>query len=128
MAGGPNLPHASAFTLRGATEKDLDDITRVHVEGFTEEPQVIYCYSYRHEYPDDYWSWTKREYAEYLQQPSKYVVHVIEASVPDEVAGLVVAKPVGVALWNIAVLTQPRGVTQSLYFITVQIRFDHWLI
>ncbi|KAM7183033.1 acyl-CoA N-acyltransferase [Rhypophila sp. PSN 637] len=111
---GQNLPSASGFTLRDATEKDLDDITRVHVEGFTEEPQVLYCYPWRHKYPEDHWNWTQREYAEYLKQPSKYVVHVIEASVPDQASGLDVAKPVGIAVWNIAVLTKSMAADPGL--------------
>ncbi|KAK4207236.1 acyl-CoA N-acyltransferase [Rhypophila decipiens] len=114
MSDGPNLPNASGFTLRDATEKDLDDITRVHVEGFTEEPQVLYCYPWRHKYPEDHWNWTKREYAEYLQQPSKYVVHVIKASVPDQASGLGVTKPFGIAVWNIAVLTKSMAADPGL--------------
>ncbi|KAK0642077.1 hypothetical protein B0T16DRAFT_335502 [Cercophora newfieldiana] len=78
MAG--NLVSSSPRTglaIRAATEADLEEITRVHVEGFTEEPQVHYCYPLRHQYPEDYWEWTKREYIDYLNQPEKYLVHVL---------------------------------------------------
>lgn len=107
MGGGQNLS-PRGFTLRAATKDDLDDVTRIHIEGFTEEPQVHYCYPFRHQYPEDYWKWTRKEYENYLEQPQKYVVHVLEAS--SEVDGGIVAKPVGHAVWNVAVLTEAKEI------------------
>ena len=103
MGGGPTFPQH--FILRPATVNDLDDLARIHIEGFTEEPQVIYCYPYRFQYPEDHWKWTRKEYQNYLEQPTKYLVHVVV--VPIESDGSVIWKPVGLAVWNIAVLTKP---------------------
>ena len=106
MGGGSSLSK-SGFSLRIATNDDLDDIARIHIEGFTEEPQVHYCYPYRHQYPEDHWRWTRKEYENYLKQPQKYVVYVLEA--PGEDDGSAVVKPVGHAVWNLAVLTEAIG-------------------
>ncbi|CAG8979762.1 hypothetical protein HYALB_00012399 [Hymenoscyphus albidus] len=93
------------FTLRTASNDDLDDITRFHIEGFTEEPQVHYCYPFRQEYPEDHWKWIRKEYESYLEQPLKYVVHVLEGQ--NKIDGHVVSKTVvGLAVRNIAVLTK----------------------
>jgi len=109
MGGAPTI-RRSEFALRAATEQDLEDITRVHVEGFTEEPYVHYCFPLRDEYLEDYWEWTKREYLDYLQQPEKYLMHVLKSGTDDAAA----AKPVGVAVWNLAVLSNATGGTQTL--------------
>jgi len=109
MGGAPTI-RRSEFALRAATEQDLEDITRVHVEGFTEEPYVHYCFPLRDEYLEDYWEWTKREYLDYLQQPEKYLVHVLKSGTDDAAA----AKPVGVAVWNLAVLSNATAV-RSLF-------------
>jgi hypothetical protein len=103
MGGGSALSRR-AFTLRLAKEEDLDDITRIHIEGFTEEPQVHYCYPFRFKYPEEHWKWTRKEYEGYLAQPSKFAVYVLEA--PVESDDCVVLKPVGHAVWNLAVLTK----------------------
>ncbi|PVH81301.1 acyl-CoA N-acyltransferase [Cadophora sp. DSE1049] len=95
------------FTLRPATKDDLDEITRVHIAGFTEEPQVHYCYPFRHQYPQDHWRWTRYEYGHYLEQPNKYLVHMLDA--PLEIDGSVVVKPVALAVWNLAVLTAAKA-------------------
>ncbi|KAF8852528.1 hypothetical protein BDZ45DRAFT_678317 [Acephala macrosclerotiorum] len=105
MGSGPRLAQRD-FTLRTATKEDLDNITRIHIEGFTEEPQVHYCYPLRHRYPEDHWKWIRKEYENYLEQPQKYAVHVLET--PSEVDGSIV-KPVGHAVWNVAVLTAAVG-------------------
>lgn len=93
-----------SFALRPATKDDLDDIARIHIEGFTQEPCVLYCYPGRHEYPDDHWKWTRREYENYLAQPEKYVVHLLVSIV--ETRDTTADKPVGVAVWNMAPLVQ----------------------
>ncbi|EHK99902.1 Acyl-CoA N-acyltransferases (Nat) [Glarea lozoyensis ATCC 20868] len=105
MGGGSISPRG--FTLRTASKEDLDAITRIHIEGFTEEPQVHYCYPYRHEFPEDHWKWTRKEYENYLAQPEKYVVYLLEDAV--EVDGNTVCTPVGHAVWNLAVLTPATG-------------------
>jgi hypothetical protein len=118
MGGDPGLSK-HGFTLRTATKDDLDAITWIHIEGFTEEPRVHYCYPFRHQYPEDHWKWTRKEYENYLEQPQKYVVYVLEA--PSEADGNIVYKPVGHAVWNIAVLTSALGMGtfKSLqYFIS----------
>lgn len=99
------------YTLISVTFHALNEIARIHVEGFTEEPQVHYCYQLRHQFPDDHWKWTRRENEDFLEQPEKFEVHVLEA--PSEIDGDVVHKPVGHAVWNIAVLTKAmeEGIT-----------------
>lgn len=107
MAGGASIKHRG-FTLRPTTRNDLDDITRIHIEGFTKEPQVLYCYPFRFQYPEDHWKWTRKEYENYLEQPDKYVIHVIETTL-ETGDGSVVIKPVGLAVWNVSVLTKATG-------------------
>lgn len=95
------------FTLRDATKSDLDDITRIHVEGFEEEPLVKYCYPLRHQYPDDYWKWTRKEYENYIDQPQKYRVHVVDdAHQSNDRSAL---KVMGLAVWDISVTTEAIG-------------------
>lgn len=95
------------FVVRTATMGDVDDMTRIHRDGFTEEPQVLYCYPLRDQYPENYWHWTREEYTSYLEQPQKFVVQVIEAVSTRE--GKVVAETAGLAVWNVAVLAKAEG-------------------
>ena len=103
MGGAPSLSQ-QGFTTRPATKDDLDDLTRIHIEGFTEEPQIHYRYPFRHQYPEDHWKWTRKEYENYLEQPQKYVVYVAEAL--RYVHGSIAVNPIGHAVWNVAVLTE----------------------
>ncbi|KAK0667839.1 hypothetical protein QBC41DRAFT_278021 [Cercophora samala] len=68
----------NGFALREATEADLPALTRIHVQGFTEEPYEQYCFPRRNEYPDDYWQWTKQSYKDFLDQPHKYTIYLLE--------------------------------------------------
>ena len=104
-AGSSERP--KTFVVRTATMGDVDDMTRIHRDGFTEEPQVLYCYPLRDQYPEDYWHWTRKEYTSYLEQPQKFVVQVIEAVSTRD--GKVVAETAGLAVWNIAVLAKAEG-------------------
>lgn len=113
MGGGSALLQHS-FTLRATTKNDPDDITQIHVEGFTEEPQVHYCYPLWDQRPEDHWKWSRREYNNYLEQSQKFIVYVLEA--PSESDGSVVTKPIGRAVWNVAVMTEAirMGTLRSL--------------
>lgn len=91
------------FILRSATKDDLNDITRIHVEGFTEEPYDNYCFPYRDRYPEDYFKWTRFEYENYIEQPQKFLVHVLVGSAEWG------DRPIGLAVWNLAVLTPGIG-------------------
>jgi GNAT superfamily N-acetyltransferase len=95
------------FTLRVATKNDLDAITRIHIKGFTEEPYIHYCFPLRDEYPKDYWKWTRKEYQNYLEQPQKFLVHVLDA--PCESDGEATIETIGLAIWNLAVLKEAKG-------------------
>ena len=107
---GSYEPHKN-FAVRTATMSDVDDMTRIHRDGFTEEPQVHYCYPWRDQYPEDYWHWTRKEYTSYPEQPQKYVVQVIEALCTCD--GRTIKETVGLAIWNVAVLTKADGPGKS---------------
>lgn len=98
---GESIGTHEEFSLRMATVNDLDDITRIHIAGFTEEPEVHYRYPLRQQYSEDHWQWTRKEYECYLKQPQKFVVHVLDVS--SESGGSTVMKPVGLAIWIIDV-------------------------
>lgn len=106
MGGGSRLP-PQGLIMRLATKDDLDDIARIHIEGFTEEPQVHYCYPFRHQHPENHWKWTRKEYKNFMEQPHKYQVHVAEAS--NDNNGSIAVKTIGHAVWNVAVLTEAVG-------------------
>lgn len=99
-------PEQAEFVLRDATKADLDGITRVHIEGFEGEPLVRYCYPLRHQFPQDFRHWTLKEYEEYLDQPQKYVVHVLQNPDDSNSNSDVAIRIVGVAVWNISVTTK----------------------
>ena len=98
-----NLPQNCDFTVRAAKKNDLDDMTQIHVDAFAEEALEQYMYPLRKQYPEDYWKWTRKEYESFLEQPQKFVVHILETpyAAPD---GSIDVKPVGFAVWDIAVL------------------------
>ncbi|KAK3990768.1 hypothetical protein QBC44DRAFT_394083 [Cladorrhinum sp. PSN332] len=98
---GKSIISPEDFVLREATNADLDYMTHIHVKGFTEEPYEHYCFPLRNEFPDDYWRWTKQSCQDFLDQPEKYLIHILEA--PNPVGGKV---PAGVAVWNLAALTK----------------------
>lgn len=105
------IVHPFAHTMGSFSARprkhDLDDVTRIIVAGSTEEPEVHYRYPLRDQYPEDYWNWTKKEYEGYLEQPDKFVLHIL--SVPVASDGKVTMVPVGLAVWDIAVMTKANG-------------------
>lgn len=103
-----------SFLLRNAVKDDLDSITDLHRDGFTEEPYELYCYPGREKYPGDYWKYTRKEYESYLAQPEKYVVQVIDYE--DEDREEAVKQVAGLALWNVAVKckSEPFGIADAL--------------
>ncbi|KAL3489019.1 hypothetical protein BJX62DRAFT_210413 [Aspergillus germanicus] len=105
MGGSQSTVIKPAFSFRVATKADLDELARVHIEGFTEEPQVHYCYPLRHEYPEDHWKWTRREYEDFLAQPQKYLVHVLEATAAANGRRSTTRTIAGHAVWNLEPLT-----------------------
>lgn len=80
---------------------DLDDITKILIEGFLEEPMDNYCYPFRFKYTEDHFRWLREEYAYYLDNPQKYLVHVAQPSEQSEGA-----KSVALAVWETAVLAK----------------------
>ncbi|KAK0739496.1 hypothetical protein B0T21DRAFT_247758, partial [Apiosordaria backusii] len=59
-----------------------------------------YCFPRRNEFPDDYWQWTKQSYKDFLDQPHKYTIYILE-----DVKHGSTNVPAGLAVWNLAVLT-----------------------
>jgi len=111
MGGGPDQPSLSArapLTLRSATKADLDPITRVVQAGFPDDPGCNYKFPYRHEYPEDFWKWTRLEYEEYLDQPEKFAVNVVTAPVT-AFGGVVFQEPIAIGVWDVAVETKSTG-------------------
>ncbi|KAK7414947.1 hypothetical protein QQX98_006272 [Neonectria punicea] len=115
MDAFPPPPATQGYTLRKANKGDLDDITRIHVEGFVQEPMDNYCYPLRFKYYEDHFKWMRTEYEYYLDNSHKYVVHVAEA--PEQPDGGDKGKqPMALAVWNTAVVagapTLDRGLGQ----------------
>ncbi len=104
------------LALRNATEADLDDIVRIVQAGFPDDPEVGYRFPLRDEYPEDYWKWTRIEYRGYIQQPNKFVVHLVEAPVMSH-DGKVVMRPAAVAVWDVAVLTEDKKAGMLIRYI-----------
>lgn len=110
MSASASLPmqrQLQDFVMRDARKDDLDDVTRIHVEGFEVEPLDNYCYPLRDEFPEDYWKWTKKDYENYLDQPHKYKVHVLEGAHNNDAGDKV--KLMGLAVWDISVTTERSG-------------------
>ncbi len=102
---GPFVANGSnELILRRATKADLDDITRVAQAGFPDDPEFNYRFPYRHKFPEDNWKWTRREYAEYLEQPQKFAVLVVTAPVVED--GRTRDRPIALAVWDMAVLKE----------------------
>lgn len=119
-AGAGAQPHLRYdLVLRAATRDDLDDITRIVQAGFPDDPEVNYRFPHREQYPADYMEWTRKEYENYLDQPKKFVVHLIEA--PSESDGEVVMKPAALAVWDIAVLTKSNDTGIFMFLNTASV-------
>ena len=93
----------SDFTIRNATTNDLDEIVDIVQAGYPYDPEVEYRSILRYKDPEA--RWTRREFQGYIEQPEKFVVHLVMAS-----------KPIALAGWDIAVLTKPNraGIIQPL--------------
>ncbi|KAK7428008.1 hypothetical protein QQZ08_005439 [Neonectria magnoliae] len=103
MNAFPPSPATQGYTLRRANKGDLDDITRIHIEGFVQEPMDNYCYPMRFKYYEDHFKWMRTEYEYYLDNSYKYVVHAAEApKQPD--GGDKDKQPMALAVRNIAVV------------------------
>ena len=96
------------FVLRGAVKEDVDDIAGLVWAGFPDDPEVQYRFPLREEYPDDYLNWTKKEYLGYIEQKNKYIVHVVETTFVFH-GGVVVKRPIALAVWDVAALTQEKN-------------------
>jgi hypothetical protein len=96
-----SLRSAEGFTLRKANEEDLDIITQIVKVSFAREPEQNYRFPHRDKYPEDYRIWTRKEYQGYLEQPEKFVFHVVEASVKSNVT--VKRQPIALSVWDVAV-------------------------
>jgi hypothetical protein len=103
-----SLVSVDGFVLRGAVKEDVDDIAGLVWAGFPDDPEVKYRFPEREKYPDDYLNWTKKEYAGYIEQKDKYLVHVAEKTFVFH-GGVVVKKPIALAVWDVAVLTQDNN-------------------
>jgi hypothetical protein len=105
MAAQPN--DSGAFSLRAATEADLDDIANVAIAAFPDDPEFDYRFPYRKDYPEDNWKWTRREYQGYLAQPSKYAVLVAVTDVATEKG--TISRAIALGVWDVAVNVKPVG-------------------
>jgi hypothetical protein len=94
-----------------ATLRDLDDVTKLAQAGFPDDPEFDYRFPKRHEFPEDNWEWTKREYEGYLNQPDKYAV--LLATLPTVCQGHDVERtrptPIALAVWDVSVTTESKG-------------------
>ncbi|KAI0384783.1 hypothetical protein F5Y04DRAFT_221157 [Hypomontagnella monticulosa] len=100
-----------AYNLRQGNEADLDDITRIHIDGFAHEPMDDHCYPLRSIHKNDHFEWMRKEYEYYFENPRKYVVQVVD--VPEQAEG-VTRKIIALAVWNIAVLTKVPALDRGL--------------
>lgn len=105
---------ANSLILRKATKADLDDITRVAQAGFPDDPEFNYRFPHRDKWPEDSWKWTRREYEGYIEQPEKFAVLVVTASVATN--GKAADRPIALAVWDLAVLTEPTGGGLGTYY------------
>lgn len=109
MGGGGEWPDrgpagSSELSLRKANAADLDAIADIIQAGWPDDPSCDYRYPGRKKYPDEFWTWTRREYQSYLEAQDKYVVlvmtaPVIEAIESEEGGG----RPVAVGVWDVCV-------------------------
>ncbi|RYP57028.1 hypothetical protein DL769_009744 [Monosporascus sp. CRB-8-3] len=107
----PPPPATQGYSLRKANKADLDDITRIHIKGFVEEPMDNYCYPFRSKHREDHFKWMRKEYEYYLDNSQKYLVHVAEAA--EQTEGGVSSKPIALAVWNIDVLAEAPALGKS---------------
>lgn len=103
----PKFNGAERLILRTASKADLDDIASVAQAAFPDDPGWNYRFPYRKEYPEDNWKCTRNEHEEYLDQPDKYAVLVVTATVKTD--SKVKSKPIAIAVWDISVLTKSTG-------------------
>lgn len=111
------------LVLRAATKADLDAITRIIVAGFPDDPGCDYKFPYRHQYPDDFWYWTRLEYEEYLDQPAKFASLVVTAPVTQDDGDEVSHVPIAVGIWDIAPETKSIGGGTPSFFFSPSLSF-----
>lgn len=101
-------PRVEELRLRVATKLDLDEITRVVQAGFPDDPEFNYRFPYRDRYPEDNWTWVRKEYEEYIEQPSKFAVMVITTPVGSDSGG-VADRVVALAVWDMSTTQKAIG-------------------
>jgi hypothetical protein len=99
-------PSAPTFVLRSANHGDLDRLTTIAQQGFPDDPEWNYRFPARAQYPEDNRKWTRLEYEEYLQQPEKYAVLVVDAHFNNK--GKNACEAIALGVWDISVLTKFR--------------------
>ncbi|KAL4722077.1 hypothetical protein ACLX1H_010847 [Fusarium chlamydosporum] len=129
MGGGPLTPSAKIsngpLTIRRATIDDLNDITWIVANSLPDDPATDYRFPYRDKYPDDFWKWSKEEYAEYFERPDKFYVMVVTAPVEDD--GEIILQPVSVGVWDLIVTSDfaPSGTLHPPHCGTRLTNLDH---
>ena len=105
MGGGPHGPICGPLSVRTATKADLEAITNIICTGFPDDPGCDYKFPHRCEYQEDFRKWTTVEYEKYIEQPEKFVVHVVDAPFTGE-GGASFSEPIAIGVWDTAVLTE----------------------
>lgn len=108
MGGGPYGPICGPLSVRTATKADLNAMTDIIWTGFPDDPGCNFKFPYRHKYEDDFRQWTRVEYEEYIEQPEKFAVHVVDAPFTGE-SGVSFSEPIAIGVWDTAVLTESTG-------------------
>ena len=88
---------STRFSIRDARIQDLDDMTRVWIEGFRDDPADAYYYRYRDEYKTEHYKFVK-DWARIVVENEacrwKSMVAEVSSSMGEK-------EIVGVALWEL---------------------------
>ncbi|KAK3325009.1 hypothetical protein B0H66DRAFT_472070 [Apodospora peruviana] len=100
----PALPLApqsvTNWTLRRATNDDLDDLTRIAIAAFAYDRQWNYRYPHAAEFPEDHYKYTRIRYGEWLDANTtpRCIIMVAECFSPEDPGGKKVA---AFSIWRV---------------------------
>lgn len=86
------------LTLRTATIDDLDDLADIACAAFPMDPQWVYRFPHRKEYPEDHWICTRLRYKNMIGRDDT-AINVI--TIPTKKDEETIHRPIALAVWEL---------------------------
>jgi hypothetical protein len=108
--------------IRPVRPSDLDALTEIGIAAFPFEPQWLYRYPYRAQYPEDHHTYSRIRYSEWLAAANTSECIIMIAESPS-IENLEIYKPVALSIWRVLRSTMMKiiNICRSILFSFSQV-------